>query len=214
MLNIHGNPYTEKCEIRTFPIMAKIPTIYLFEIQLDDAVIPVWRILEVPRTITLHELHLCIQVAMGWECRHLYEFFFREKRYEIPEPMTPVGDEIKDPRVVKLIELDLELGESLAYTYDFGDGWQHTVTFKGYSRKEYGYKHLPRCSSGAMACPPEDIGGIPVYNELIDFLVNKQPMTIFPDLEVFFKKFDPWDDDITPEYSFDSAVKRLGRLYK
>lgn len=194
--------------------MAKLPTVYLFEIQLDYAKIPVWRILEVPRKTTLHDLHLCIQVAMGWECSHLYEFSFRGKRYELPEPMTRVSDEVEDPRVVRLMDMDLSLGESLNYVYDFGDNWEHTVTLKGYSRPEYGYKNLPRCSAGAMACPPEDIGGIFVYNQLVAFLLHKEPIEVNPDLEKIFKRFDPWREDIENDFFFGKAVSGLRRRYK
>ena len=34
----------------------------------------VWRRILVPTALTLHELHGVIQVAMGWEGIHLYEF--------------------------------------------------------------------------------------------------------------------------------------------
>ena len=41
----------------------------------------VWRRLLVPDTCTLHELHGVIQVAMGWEGIHLYQFCLRSRRY-------------------------------------------------------------------------------------------------------------------------------------
>ena len=40
----------------------------------------VWRRLVVPGSCTLHELHGVIQVAMGWEGIHLYQFRLRAKR--------------------------------------------------------------------------------------------------------------------------------------
>jgi len=42
------------------------------KIQLDET--PVWRIVEVFANIDLEELHEIIQVVMGWENRHLYQF--------------------------------------------------------------------------------------------------------------------------------------------
>jgi hypothetical protein len=194
--------------------MAKIPTVYLFEIQLDHAKIPVWRVLEVPRNTSLHDFHLCIQVAMGWKCSHLYEFSFREKRYELPEPMTPVNDEVADPRAIRLMDMNLSLGDSLKYIYDFGDNWEHTITLIGYSRSDYGYKNIPRCSAGAMACPPEDLGGIDVYNQLVAFLLHKEPIEVYPDLERIYRKFDPWNEAIENDYFFAKAVSGLRRLYK
>ena len=41
----------------------------------------VWRRVLVPSTCTLRELHGVIQVAMGWEGIHLYQFCLRAGRY-------------------------------------------------------------------------------------------------------------------------------------
>jgi hypothetical protein len=41
----------------------------------------VWRRLLVPATLSLRELHGVIQVAMGWEGIHLFEFRLRAIRY-------------------------------------------------------------------------------------------------------------------------------------
>ena len=41
----------------------------------------VWRRVHVPATITLRQLHGVIQVAMGWEGIHLFQFRLRAVRY-------------------------------------------------------------------------------------------------------------------------------------
>ncbi len=41
----------------------------------------VWRRFLVPTAFTLRELHGVIQVAMGWEGIHLYDFHLRAERY-------------------------------------------------------------------------------------------------------------------------------------
>jgi len=41
----------------------------------------IWRRLLVPGASTLRELHGMIQVAMGWEGIHLYQFCLRSRRY-------------------------------------------------------------------------------------------------------------------------------------
>jgi len=41
----------------------------------------VWRRVLVPATFTLRELHGVIQVAMGWEGIHLYQFHLRAACY-------------------------------------------------------------------------------------------------------------------------------------
>ncbi|MBL0341202.1 MAG: hypothetical protein IPP71_09870 [Bacteroidetes bacterium] len=50
------------------------PRILIFEITLKGVTPPVWRIVEINRNSTLHELHAAIQVAMGWKNAHLYSF--------------------------------------------------------------------------------------------------------------------------------------------
>ncbi len=41
----------------------------------------VWRRVLVPANFTLRELHGVIQIAMGWEAIHLYQFSLRAVRY-------------------------------------------------------------------------------------------------------------------------------------
>jgi len=41
----------------------------------------VWRRMLVPSTCTLRELHGVIQIAMGWEGIHLFQFRLRSRRY-------------------------------------------------------------------------------------------------------------------------------------
>ena len=52
------------------------------------------------------------------------------------------------------------------YLYDFGDGREHRVTVEKILPPAPGLK-LPQCSDGANACPPEDVGGPPGYNEFL-----------------------------------------------
>ena len=44
-----------------------------------------WRRLLVPAAMSLRELHGIIQVAMGWEGIHLFQFRLRAARYGSPE---------------------------------------------------------------------------------------------------------------------------------
>lgn len=44
----------------------------------------VWRRVLVPESMSLHELHGVVQLAMGWEGIHLFEFAIRGARYAGP----------------------------------------------------------------------------------------------------------------------------------
>jgi len=63
-------------------------------------------------------------------------------------------------------------GDSMAYTYDFGDDWQHEVVLEDVAvptpRTRY-----PRCADGEGACPPEDCGGPHGYQDLLGVLADR-----------------------------------------
>ena len=53
----------------------------------------------------------------------------------------------------------------MVYVYDSGDDWQHKIELeKIIDDYEFGY---PTILEGDGACPPEDVGGIPGYEEFL-----------------------------------------------
>src|SRR3954462_6963848 len=115
----------------------------------------VWRRVLVPNTCTLRELHGAIQVAMGWECIHLYQFCLRTARYGSWE-LSAASPE------VTLAALQLRKGARFAYEYDLNIPWRHEVRIENRMKPEYG-KAYPVCIGGNGACPPEDCGGPEAY---------------------------------------------------
>lgn len=94
---------------------------------------------------------------MGWEDYHLHAFRVGGREF------APRGSGLgaRDEEKVRLNEL-LGPGGKLDYEYDFGDGWEHTITVeKALSREDGGV--YPRCIKGKGACPPEDSGGLYGY---------------------------------------------------
>ena len=78
----------------------------------------VWRRVLVPSTCTLRELHGVIQVAIGWESIHLYQFCLRSARYGSWELSASSPD-------VTLAALKLRKGARFAYEYDLNIPWRH-----------------------------------------------------------------------------------------
>jgi Plasmid pRiA4b ORF-3-like protein len=111
----------------------------------------VWRRVRVPSTCTLRELHGVIQVAMGWEGIHLYQFCLRSRRCGSWELSASSPD-------VTLAALRLRKGTRFAYEYDLNIPWRHEVRIEDHLPAEPG-KALPVCTGGNGACPPEDCGG-------------------------------------------------------
>jgi len=111
----------------------------------------VWRRVLVPSTRTLRELHGIIQVAMGLEGIHLYQFCLRSCRYGSWELSASPPD-------VTLAALRLRNGARFLYEYDLNIPWRHEVRIENQLGPEAG-KARPVCIGGNGACPPEDCGG-------------------------------------------------------
>jgi hypothetical protein len=139
--------------------------LYLLFIRLAEIEPPIWRRVAVPGSSTLHGLHEVIQVAIGWENYHLYQFDIHGTRYEDPNPDDRDAT-IPDPRAFILDQIDLTQGSRFEYRYDFGDDWLHQVLVEGVVPLPAGFL-LPLCLGGARAGPPEDCGGVVGYDELI-----------------------------------------------
>src|SRR5271166_5682440 len=80
----------------------------------------VWRRVLVPSSFTLRELHGVIQVAMGWEGIHLYNFQLRAAHYGSWEVAAASPD-------VTLAELRFRKGARFIYEYDLNIPWRHEV---------------------------------------------------------------------------------------
>jgi hypothetical protein len=53
-------------------------------IELKDTDPPIWRVVDVPTSITLQVLHDIVQVTMGWMNYHLWEFKIGGQTYGLP----------------------------------------------------------------------------------------------------------------------------------
>jgi hypothetical protein len=111
----------------------------------------VWRRVLVPASFTLRELHGVIQVTMGWEAIHLYDFQLRAARYGSWEVAAASPD-------VTLAALRFRKGARFIYEYDLNIPWRHEVRIEDRLPPEV-RKTYPVCTGCGGACPPEDGGG-------------------------------------------------------
>jgi hypothetical protein len=79
--------------------------------------------------------------------------------------MPPVENE----RTVRLSRVLGRVGAKMVYMYDFGDGWEHRVVLEKRLCADPTMAY-PVCTGGALACPPEDCGGIGGFYDLLDAL--------------------------------------------
>jgi hypothetical protein len=130
-------------------------------VRLCDVVPKVVRVIDVPAASTLSELHELLQAGIGWTDSHLHQFVAGDVRYGVPHEDSWDEAEL-DESGARLKDLPA----SFTYLYDFGDGWTHDVEIIGSGGIE------PGCPSGHGACPPEDCGGPPGYEDLLRVLAE------------------------------------------
>ena len=154
--------------------MSHADRIACVRIQLDDWQPAIWRRAEVPLTMTLKALHDVIQAAMPFDDYHLFEFRAGGKRYAIPDPeWDSLRDKTYSAKTTRLGSLvDRGIAE-LAYTYDFGDDWRHTITIEAVADADRGAEY-PRYIAGVGRAPPEDVGGIPGFELFLDAIADPQ----------------------------------------
>ena len=140
--------------------------IYQLRITLDDVEPPVWRRVLVPGGYTLDRLHRVVQYAVGWSDYHLHVFDIDGRQYGVPDPdgLLEVRDEL-DARVDSVAVK----GGRFRYTYDFGDWWEHEIEVEAISLADPDERY-PLALDGERACPPEDVGGVYGYEELLSAL--------------------------------------------
>ncbi len=145
---------------------------YQLKITLDDIRPPIWRRIQVPASITLNQLHEVIQEAMGWSGYHLHLFEIGHGTYTAPgvgEDRDDVGTEDEDDAEYSFQDVINSPRQKFRYTYDFGDGWDHTIEVEKILPAASAGKD-PICLAGKRACPPEDCGGPWGYTELLEAL--------------------------------------------
>lgn len=169
--NIHGNMTSPK------PVSAHLT--YELRVSLQFVQPEVWRVLRVPHDLRMSQLHKVLQAAFAWTNSHLHQFHVRdtEKNTQVivgdprnEDDLYIPGEEApaktRDERKVTLAECLLKPGDQLAYEYDFGDGWIHEVTLVAVHEQATRLA-TALCLDGARACPPEDCGGPPGYDNFL-----------------------------------------------
>lgn len=124
---------------------------------------PVWRRLQLLTDTRLDELHSMIQIAFGWQDVHLHVFELGHRQFG---PVDGERDaDVADERRVTLGDLVGQVGDRIAYTYDFGDDWRHEIAVEKVLERTAGIAY-PLLLVAKGAGPPEDCGGRWGYEDL------------------------------------------------
>jgi len=179
---------------------------YIFRARLLDLEPPITRELYVPGNRTLAELHAIIQTAFGWTDSHLHLFLWKGATYAPPDPddFEPVLDEAD----YRLDDLNPRKGGRIEYVYDYGDEWRHELVVAHWMKPRDGDFDYPICLSGARSAPPEDSGGQPGYESLIE--ARAKPPRARSDDE---KELLAWAGRWNPEaFDLERVNARLARM--
>jgi hypothetical protein len=181
--------------------MPKEISIARLKVVLDKVKPAIMRRLEVPLTIKLDRLHMVLQAAMGWTNSHLWEFYFHDVRFGIPDPDWG-SDGALDARKTTLRDVIEDTGvKSFKYMYDFGDGWQHSIKIERIEPSIPGIDY-PFLINAFGDCPPEDCGGPWGYMEALQILADPKHER--------YKEMKEW----WPDYSFspEDLMRRVSNL--
>lgn len=148
----------------------KSKSVYLIRASLQDISPEIWRTVLVPGDYTLAYLHVILQTVMNWLDYHLHQFEIGGKTYGRPD-YDEDGEDLLDERAVRLRDVITADDEAFFYSYDFGDGWQMELKIEQVVPHDAGTLY-PQCVGGGRSAPPEDIGGVPGYEQLLEAIAN------------------------------------------
>jgi hypothetical protein len=143
---------------------------YILHISISFSDPVIWRRIQVPGTYTLAQLHDIIQLSMGWSDSHVHQFLVGKISYE-PTMKSSGPRESKrfDEHKYQLHTLEEGMRFMFTYLYDAGDGWEHQIQLEEVVPPTRQLDH-PILLSGEMACPPETVGDIHQYQQLLSAL--------------------------------------------
>jgi hypothetical protein len=184
--------------------------VYEISIELLHSPIKINRVITVPSDVKLDVFATIVKRAMGWGGGHLDAFTKNGIEYTDAETAAESYnyEGSFDYKKVKLNELLTRKGSTLLYQYDFGDDWQHKITLRSYRDLIDGEKRECTVVSGEGACPPDDVGGVWGYADMLYTLEHPQD-----DREQYEEYMDWLPEDFDPhEYNVEEENKNLRNL--
>lgn len=179
-------------------------------VSLHDSEPEVWRRLVVPIGWNLAQLHLTIQAAFNWWNYHLHEFDIGNLRYRDVAALER-GSRADDPQILSEQNIRLQdfakVGTLFGYLYDFGDDWHHIIGVEDLLALDVPPKKAT-CVDGAGARPPEDVGGMPGYEQFLEVMNDRKNPEHATTKRWCGGHFDPaWFDLATVNKDVQNALK-------
>jgi Plasmid pRiA4b ORF-3-like protein len=186
-----------------------MPEIALLRIEIDEVTPAVIRRVEVPVTIRLDDLHFVLQIAIGWQNCHPFEFRIGDEAWGLVDRDTPETNPLPAEQAT-LADLAVRTS-AFKYNYTFGDDWEHSVVIEAIelSATDGG---IPKLLSAEGRCPPADVGGPSGYEHYLRALADPREAHHEAMVEWGDADFDPHTADIaTLRGNLANLAKYLGR---
>jgi hypothetical protein len=187
------------------------PSIHVLHVELMGIQPAIWRELHVLSDTPLSKLHDVLQEAFGWTHSHMHVFEdtsrqqYGHRAAGDAEDFSFGGPPLRDERKYTVADIAPRARNIFGYIYDFGDDWVHRVRVKKVQPTEPGRKY-PACTAGERAAPPDDCGGIPGYERLLEILQDPEHEEHEEMLEWVGGAFDPEAFDLN---ATDKAVRAV-----
>lgn len=173
-------------------------------VEIDDVTPRVVRTVEVPADIRLDDLHFVLQIAIGWQNGHPFEFRADDRLWGSQD--RDAGVERTPPERATLADI-LATADTFKYDYVLGEDWEHTVRLEGHGPAQPGmrYPHLVRAEG---RCPPADIGGPVGYETYLRSIAD--PNSVDHDEMLAFDAPD-FDPHVVDEAALRKNLAELAR---
>lgn len=150
---------------------------YILYASIEQCPVKVFRRIKVPSNLWLGNLGKILITAFGWAGYHLSQFTKGGVEYTSKDNIDESFDlgfcrRSIDEMTVTVADVLPQKGSTISFEYDFGDGWIHNVRVSSVSDEPFRGEDI--CvTSGKGACPPEDVGGVWGYAQMLDILSGK-----------------------------------------
>jgi Plasmid pRiA4b ORF-3-like protein len=179
-------------------------------VEIDEVAPAVVRRVEVPLDIRLDDLHFVLQIAIGWQNCHPFEFRVvgpaEEKRWGLVDRDDPESSPLPAESAT-LAELLAGGRKVFHYDYVYGEDWTHTIEVEAIAAASADTRY-PRLVSAQGRCPPADIGGTMGYETYLRAIADP--------LHLNHEGMREWDDpDFDPHVVDEAALRaNLANLSK
>jgi hypothetical protein len=177
-------------------------------VEIDDVSPRVVRVVDVPADIRLDDLHFVLQIAIGWQNGHPFEFRVGDSAW---------GQTDSDAGIERIAAEQSTLGDILAkgstfkYDYVLGEDWEHVVTLLARQPAQPGVLY-PHLVSAEGRCPPADIGGPVGYETYLSSIADPNSVDHEDMLEFDAPDFDPnIVDETTLRKNLAELTRYIGR---